>query len=152
MFPPLCNVYLSTITRRKFLKFETFGWTASCSFCLHWRFNAHSPLWDDVRQDFRGQIVQVLLNDYNLCLLNTGKPTYRHHGHHHSFSVPDLFICDPSLALELYWLTYNDLCGSDHFPVILKTSFRNGDPAAETLEIRQGWLDVLPHSLCVAVV
>ena len=41
---------------------------------------------------------------------------------HHSFSVPDVSICDPSLALVFDWLTCNDLCGSDHFPVILKTS------------------------------
>ena len=34
--------------------------------------------------------------------------------------IPDVSISDPSLALELDWLTHNDLCGSDHFPVILK--------------------------------
>ena len=92
-------------------------------------FNAHSPLWGDVRQDSRGQMIEKLLNDYNLCLLNTGEPTYRHHSHH-PFSVPDVSICDPSPALEFDWLTHNDLCGSDHFPVILKTSLRDDEPAA----------------------
>ena len=57
-------------------------------------------------------MVEKILNDYNLCLLNTGEPTYRHHSHH-SFSVLDITICDPSLALELDWLIHNDLCGSD---------------------------------------
>ena len=60
-------------------------------FILIGDFNAHSPLWGDVRQDSRGQMVEKLLDDYNLCLLNTGEPTYRHHSHH-SFSVPDLSI------------------------------------------------------------
>ena len=92
--------------------------------------NALSPLLGDVRQDSRGQMVEKLLNDYNLCLLNTGEPTYRHHSHH-SFSVPDVSICDPSLALEFDWLPHNGLCGSDHFPVILKTSLRDDEPAAE---------------------
>ena len=42
----------------------------------------HTPLWGDVRQDSRGQMVEKLLNGYNLCYLNTGEPTYRHHNHH----------------------------------------------------------------------
>ena len=37
-------------------------------------------------------------------------------------------ICDPSLALQLDWLTHNDLCGSDHFPVILKTCHKDDEP------------------------
>ena len=50
---------------------------------------------------------------------------------HHSFSVPEVSICDPSHALEFEWLTHNDLCGSDHFPVIIKTSLRDDEPGAE---------------------
>ena len=75
-------------------------------------------------------MVEKLLNSYNLCLLNNGEPTYRHHSQR-SFSVPDIFICDPSLALEFDWLTHKDLCGSDHFPVILKTSLREDQFSAE---------------------
>ena len=83
--------------------------------------------------------------NWELCLLNTGEPTYRHHSHH-SFSVLGLSICDPSLVLEFDWLTHNDLCGSDHFPIILKTSPNEDEPAVKTLEVWHGWLDVLPHS------
>ena len=68
-------------------------------FVLVGDFNAHLPLSGDVKQDSRGQMVEKLLNDYNLCLLNTGEPTYRHHSHH-SFSVPGVSICDPPLALD----------------------------------------------------
>ncbi|WP_419584840.1 hypothetical protein, partial [Thiolapillus sp.] len=93
-------------------------------------------------------MVEKLLNDYNLCLLNTGEPTYRHHSHH-SFSVPDVSICDPSLALEFDWLTHNDLCGSDHFPVILKTSLRDDEPAAEHWKFdRADWMSF--RTLCVS--
>ena len=110
--------------------------------------NAHSPLWGDVRQDSRGQMVEKLLNDYNLCLLNTGEPTYRHHSHH-PFSVPDVSICDPSLALEFDWLTHNNLCGSDHFPVILKTSLRDNEPAVEHWKFdRADWMSF--RTLCVS--
>ncbi|WP_419595921.1 hypothetical protein, partial [Thiolapillus sp.] len=84
----------------------------------------------------------------NLCLLNTGEPTYRHHSHH-SFSVPDVSICDPSLALEFDWLTHNDLCGSDHFPIILKTSLRDDEPAAEHWKFdRADWMSF--RTLCAS--
>ncbi|WP_419584729.1 hypothetical protein, partial [Thiolapillus sp.] len=110
--------------------------------------NAHSPLWGDVRQDSRGQMVEKLLNDYSLCLLNTGEPTYRHHSHN-SFSVPDVSICDPSLTLEFDWLTHKDLCGSDHFPIILKTSLRADEPAAEHWKFdRADWMSF--RTLCMS--
>ena len=52
-------------------------------------------------------MVEKVIDDFNHCLLNTGEPTYRHHSHH-SFSVPDLSVCDPSLVLGFDWLTHND--------------------------------------------
>ena len=33
-----------------------------------------------------------------------------------------LAICDPALFLDLFWNAQDDLCGSDHLPVILSTS------------------------------
>ena len=93
-------------------------------------------------------MIEQLLNDYNFCLLNTGEPTYRHHSHN-SFSVPGVSICDPSLTLEFDWLTHNDLCGSDHFPVILKTSLRDDEPAAEHWKFdRANWMSF--RTLCVS--
>ena len=116
----VCNIYIPPSVDVSLSDLEQLIQQLPDSFVLVGDFNAHSPLWGDVRQDSRGQMVEKLLDDYNLCLLNTGEPTYRHHSHH-SFSVPDLSICDPSLILEFDWLTHNDLCGSDHFPIILKT-------------------------------
>ena len=117
-------------------------------FVLVGDFNAHSPSWGDVRQDSRRQMVEKLLDDYNLCLLNTGEPTYRHHSHH-SFSVPDLSICDPSLVLEFDWLTHNDLCGSDHFPIVLTTSHKEDESAAEHWRFdRADWMSF--RTLCAS--
>ena len=93
----VCNVYLPPSLDVNFSDLEHLIEQLPAPFVLIGDFNAHSPLWGDVRQDSRGQMVEKLLNDYNLCLLNTGEPTYRHHSHH-SFSVPDVSICDPSLA------------------------------------------------------
>ena len=39
-----------------------------------------------------------------------------------STSALDLSICGPSLVLEYEWNIHEDLCGSDHFPVILTSN------------------------------
>ena len=95
----VCNIYLPPSLDVNFSDLEHLIQQLPAPFVLVGDLNAHSPLWGDVRQDSRGQMVEKLLNVYNFCLLNTGEPTYRHHSHH-SFSVPDVSICDPSLALE----------------------------------------------------
>ena len=80
---------------------------------------------------------------YNLCILNTGKSTYRQTSHH-SFSVPHESLCDPSLALEFDWQIHNNLCGSDHFPVILNEMM---NPLVNTGKFNKAdWLSF--HTLC----
>ena len=46
-----------------------------------------------------------------------------------SRSSIDLAICDPALFLDLFWNVHDDLCGSDHFPVILSTSVSVPQPS-----------------------
>ena len=139
-FLTVCNIYLPPSLDVNFSDLKHLFEQLPAPFVLIGDFNAHSPLWGDVRRDSRGQMIEKLLNDYNFCLLNTGEPTYRHHSHN-SFSVPDVSICDPSLALEFDWQTHNDFCRSDHFPVILKTSLRDDEPAAEHWKFdRADWM------------
>ena len=109
----VCKIYIPPSVDVSLSDLEQLIQQLPAPFVLVGDFNAHSPLWGDVRRDSRGQMEETLLDSYNLCLLNTGEATYRHHSHH-SFSVPDLSVCDPSLALEFDWLRHNDLCGSDH--------------------------------------
>ena len=73
----VCNIYLPPSLEVNFSDLEHLIEQLPAPFVLVGDLNAHSPLWGDVRQDSRGQMVEKLLNDYNLCLLNTGEPTYR---------------------------------------------------------------------------
>ncbi|WP_419585739.1 hypothetical protein, partial [Thiolapillus sp.] len=73
----VCNVYLPPSLDINFSDLEHLIQQLPAPFVLVGDLNAHSPLWGDVRQDSRGQMVEKLLNDYSLCLLNTGEPTYR---------------------------------------------------------------------------
>ena len=144
----VCNIYIPPSVYISLSDLEQLFQQLPAPFVLVGDFNAHSPLWGDVRQDSRGQMEETLLDDYNLCLLKTDKPTYRHHSHQ-SFFVPGLSICGPSLVLKFDWLTHSDLCGSDHFPIILKTSPNEDEPAAEHWRFgRADWMSF--RTLCAS--
>jgi len=81
-------------------------------------FNTHSNDWGCLRNDSKGKMISDLMLHRNLSLLNDGSVTYLHSGSV-SQSAIDLSICDPSLYLDLSWKVHEDLCGSDHFPIII---------------------------------
>ena len=54
-------------------------------------------------------------------MINDGSSTYIHPATG-STSALDLSICGPSLVLDYEWNIHEDLCGSDHFPVILTSN------------------------------
>ena len=68
----VCNAHLPPSLDVNFSDLEHLIEQLPAPFVLVGDSNAHSPLWGDVRQDSRGQMIEELLNDYNLCLLNTG--------------------------------------------------------------------------------
>ena len=84
-------------------------------------FDAHNPLWRNDKVTEKGKIVEDILSYHNLCILNHGSNTYLYPGNG-SYSSIDLTIVDPSLLLDLHWAVHDDLCGSDHFPIIVKGS------------------------------
>ena len=64
----------------------------------------------------------------NLSILNNGSVTYVHPASG-STSALDLSVCSPSLVLDYEWSTHDDLCGSDHFPVVLNATSNDEDPS-----------------------
>ena len=84
-------------------------------------FNAHSTLWGGRNTDTRGKVIEDIMLKYNLSLLNNGSTTYLHPATG-SLSAIDLSICDPGLYLDYEWSVHDDLCGSDHFPIVIKTN------------------------------
>ena len=63
-------------------------------------------------------MLEDLFSEMNLCILNDCSLTYIHPTNG-STSALDLSICGPSLVLDYVWNIHDDLCESDHFPVIL---------------------------------
>ena len=90
-------------------------------FILLGDFSGHSPVWGNESYNSRGQVLEDLFSEMNLCILNDGSLTYIHPTTS-STSALDLYICGPSLVLDYEWNIHEDLCESGHFPVILTSN------------------------------
>ena len=90
-------------------------------FVLLGDFNGHSPVWGNESYNSRGQMLEDLFSEMDSCIINDGSSTYIHPANGSTFAL-DLSICGPSLVLDYEWNIHEDLCGSDHFPVILTSN------------------------------
>lgn len=90
--------------------------------------NAHSPTWGSQTSNNKGKIFEKYLReDEDVVLLNNGAPT-RFNSFNGSFSAIDLTLASVTLAPFLEWSVHNDLCSSDHFPIITTERCTNQDP------------------------
>lgn len=73
-----------------------------------------------------GELIEHVIDIHDLCLFNDTSHTYLHpaNGNHTSL---DLAICHPSIFLDFEWNVGDDLCGSDHFPILLKGVATSGE-------------------------
>lgn len=81
-------------------------------------FNAYNVLWWSNRTELRGREVATFMAHQTLILLNDGSPTHFTTATG-SFSHIDLSLSSPALGAQLEWRVYPDLCGSDHFPLVI---------------------------------
>lgn len=81
-------------------------------------FNAHNPLWGAENPNPHGMVVEDVLLATDACVLNTGEETHIHKitG---TPSCIDLCLVSSILLLSWEWTRIDDLCGSDHFPIVL---------------------------------
>lgn len=91
-------------------------------------FNAHSPLWGGKRIETRGRLVEKIIDDANLCVLNTGESTHFSEANK-SFSAIDLTLASTTVANVFGWEVSGDGMGSDHFPIVLKSGTLTNDKA-----------------------
>ena len=101
-------------------------------------FNAHSPQWGDKRLDQRGKMIEEFLVSNDNILLNDKVPTFIHSAYG-STSAIDLTIASPTIALDFSWSIHDDLCGSDHFPIILSSNTNCGQDDASLNFKKADW-------------
>ena len=92
--------------------------------------NAHNTIWDSGinNADSKGRIIEDLLDSNPISFFNDGSPTF-HNIHTGYSSAIDLSICSSSILLDFTWSVDEELNGSDHFPIYLK-SVQNTPSAA----------------------
>ena len=103
--------------------------------------NGHSPLWGSKKSSPRGQLVESILHELNLCSLNDGSPTYFHQ-QNGTQSCLDLSLCDSSLYLDFDWKVDDDLHGSDHFPILLRQTKTESQETHQHLNFKRANWDL----------
>ena len=127
----LCSLYLPPNTAINNTELDHLIRQLPSPIVLMGDFNAHSPLWGCQTLDAKGKIIEDFLSNNNLCFLNNKNMfTYIHPATGSKTSI-DLTICDPSLVVDLDWTVHDDLCGSDHYPIIVKCSKPQGIQAVQ---------------------
>ena len=105
-------------------------------------FNSPNTVWGCLQTNKKGKDLENLINSNNLCTLNNKSPTYLN-SFTGSYSAIDLTLTDPSSYMDYTWKVHNDLCGSDHFPIIidiLQPSHDNNRPSRWTTN-KANWID-----------
>lgn len=87
-------------------------------------FNAHHSSWGSHSCSPFGTLLLDLLDDVNLCIINSGAPIRRTSPAQNPSAV-DLTICSPNLASLLSWDVLYSSLGSDHFPILVSVPFNS---------------------------
>ncbi len=117
----LCSVYLPPTSSWNYTDLLSLVSSLPSPVILMGDFNSHSTLWGCSSTNQKGLEMETFLLQSNLCLLNSKSPTYLHPATG-SLSSLDLALCDPSLYLDFNWSVHNDLCGSDHYPIVISNA------------------------------
>lgn len=87
--------------------------------------NGRNTIWGSEQTCNRGRILEeTFLNQAELMVLNDGQPTHFSSGHG-TFSAIDVTFADPELNILLDFQVHDDLCHSDHFPILLHQNLEN---------------------------
>ena len=95
-------------------------------FMLVGDFNGHSKVWGCSDTNDRGEIIEDVIAENDLCLLNDKQPTYLHPPTGNNYAI-DLSLYHPNIFLDFNWSVCDDLHGSDHFPILIEETESSDD-------------------------
>ena len=88
----ICNIYLPPNEALNQNDLDNLLQQLPSPYIIMGDFNAHSSLWGNQNTNFRGQIIENLINTNNLSILNNGEKTYFHEPTK-TFHAIDLSLC-----------------------------------------------------------
>ena len=80
--------------------------------------NNYNTIWKHHKNNKKGKDLKKVININNFCILNNKFNTYLN-PFIGSYTAIDQSLCDPESYMDYGWKDHNDLCGNDHFPLIL---------------------------------
>ena len=114
----ICSLYLSPSSVVSKVQLENLISQLPRPVLLLGDMNGHSTQWGSDSANIQGKVLEDFISDHDLCILNSGSPTFC--APSGSLTHVDLSLSDPSLFLDFEWNVHTDLCGSDHFPILIK--------------------------------
>ncbi|KAL4096826.1 hypothetical protein QTP88_021709 [Uroleucon formosanum] len=113
----VCNLYLPNQTKIELSDIENIIKQLPKPFMILGDFNAHCTMWGSEKTDYRGKIIEKILENENIVILNDTSPTHINLANG-NLSCIDLTMCTSSLAQRLKWKVLPDIYSSDHLPIL----------------------------------
>lgn len=129
----VCNLYLPNQTKIELTDIVNITKQLPKPFIILGDFNAHCTLWGSEKTDYRGKLIEKLLEDDNIVILNDTSPTHINLANG-TLSCIDLTMCTSSLGQRLKWKVLPDIYSSDHLPIITNFITRIGDIRIKTAD------------------
>src|SRR6266576_4499571 len=121
----ICNIYLPPNTNLNTADISNIINQLPPPFIICGDFNPHSSTLNSTYNNNHGNILDKIIMSGDIMVLNeVDKPTHFSVASG-SFSTIDLSFCTPDIYLKLKWAVHNDLCDSDHFPIIISANNNN---------------------------
>jgi hypothetical protein len=116
----LCSVYKAPNSALSLAQLTNVADQLPTPFIVMGDFNGHNSFCGSKTTTDKDKTLADIFSQEGLCIFNDGTDTYLHPVNG-SYSAIDLTVTDPSLLLDFSWKVHDDLCGRDHFPIILES-------------------------------
>lgn len=89
-------------------------------------FNAHNVAWGSPTTGTKGSHLLKTIEKHDLIPMNNKKPTHLCPRTGTLRNI-DITLCSPSLYLTYSWEVHSDTCGSDHYPILIRSNEKKID-------------------------
>ena len=115
----LCSIYIPPSSKLTIKDLDNLVEQLPSPYILLGDFNGHNPLWGCDDYNTKGRLLERFIDAQALCLYNDGSKTYLHPGTG-TYTAIDLTLTNTDLLTDFSWQVIDDLCGSDHFPILIE--------------------------------
>ncbi len=115
----ICCLYIPPSHNLKQKEIENLLEQLPTPFIIAADINGKHERWSRLKNDKNGNIINKILQEHHLEVLNNKDPTHFCSASG-TFSEIDITIISPSIFSDFHWSVHNDLCSSDHYPILIR--------------------------------